>query len=288
MMFVVARLPSSPNAPFDETFLPAIRRVAEFIPGDAPQAVRVVSLNPKQVARSYVLEGESSGSVVAAYPVFQIRFARDWIMVDAALDREFFPDSTSFSDAHYDEIQVALRDARLVVITHEHHDHIAGILRSPYFAQMQAHTLLTRAQVQSLIERPNDPRIKIDAEFADRFVVFDYDPLVPIARGVVLIKAAGHTPGSQMVYVRLASNQEIILAGDVAWNMEGIETQRHKPKASTQSFGGEDRDAIARQLRWLRDVSGPQTAVVVSHDEASIRALVAAGILVEGFDVTAP
>jgi glyoxylase-like metal-dependent hydrolase (beta-lactamase superfamily II) len=148
--------------------------------------------------------------------------------------------------------------------------------------------LLTRAQIQSLLDRPDNPLIKIDSLVAARYLTIDYDPFIPIAPGVVLIKAAGHTPGSQIVYVRLASGQEVILAGDVAWNMAGIETQRQKPDASTQDFGGEDREAIARQLRWLREISGAKTTVVVSHDAAWITTLVSRGLLLSGFDFTSP
>lgn len=276
------------TSPYSADFLSAVRRAASLIPGDAPAAVRVVSLNPFRNALSAMVEGGSAERLAAAYPVFQIRFPRGWIVVDAALDRDFVPNSTTFSDDEYGQIHLALRDARLVVVTHEHHDHVAGVIRSPYLARLQEHTLLTRAQVQSLLDRPNNPRIKIDSVVAARYLTIDYDPFVPIAPGVVLIKAAGHTPGSQMVYVRLATGQEIVLAGDVAWNMSGIETQRHKPEASTQSFGGEDREAIARQLWWLRDIAGPQMTVVVSHDAASIETLISRGVLLSGFDFRSP
>jgi glyoxylase-like metal-dependent hydrolase (beta-lactamase superfamily II) len=37
--------------------------------------------------------------------------------------------------------------------------------------------------------------------------------VIQFAPGVVLIKAAGHTPGSQMVHVRLASGKEVMLVG---------------------------------------------------------------------------
>lgn len=279
---------SAQTIPYSADLLPAVRRAATLIPGDPPAAIRVVSLNPFQIALSYMVEGGSAQTVTAAYPVFQIRFPRGWIVVDAALDRGLLSNTTTFSDEVYNQIHIALRDARLAVVTHEHHDHVAGVIRSPYLAQVQQHTLLTRAQVQSLLDRPDNPLIKIDSLVAARYLTIDYDPFIPIAPGVVLIKAPGHTPGSQVVYVRLASGQEVILAGDVAWNMAGIETQRQKPDASTRDFGGEDREAIARQMRWLREISGPKTTVVVSHDAAWITTLISRGLLLSGFDLTSP
>jgi glyoxylase-like metal-dependent hydrolase (beta-lactamase superfamily II) len=272
------------DAAYSPAFLSTIRRAAEVIPGERPMRVGLLSPDEFTFPISAMVEGGAPDTVVGAHPVFQLRFPRGWIMVDAALDRAFEPTSKSFSDEKYRRIHEALRNAQLAVVTHEHHDHVAGLIRSPFLAQVQRHALLTRSQVRGLIEKPNEPRIRLDSAAASRYLVVDYDPIMPIAPGVVLIKAAGHTFGSQMVYVRLASGQEIILVGDVAWHSSGIRTQRQKPEASTQDFGGEDRAAIAQQLRWLNALPS-SVAVVVSHDEAAIDALVARGVLRRGLDL---
>ena len=82
-----------------------------------------------------------------------------------------------------------------------------------------------------------------------------------------------------MVYVRLASGAEIIMAGDVAWNMRGIDSLAQKPDAATSSFGGEDREC---------DAADPGMSVLVSHDLERLEALVARGRLQVGFDLTNP
>ena len=273
---------------YSAELLSTLRRAATLSPGDLPVAVHVASLNPFSVPMSFVVEGGSAEQQVrAANPVFQIRFPRGWIMVDASVDRALAK-STTFDDGLYRRVHAALRDARLVVVTHEHADHAVGILRSPYLAQIQRHALLTRAQVRELMEHPNNPTIRLDSATAARYLTIDYETFVPIAPGVVLLKAAGHTPGSQMIYVRLSSGQEIVLAGDVAWNSVGVETQRQKPEQSTRDFGGEDRAAIAEQLRWLHDVAAPRTVVVVAHDAARIETLVRRGVLRDGLDLSRP
>jgi glyoxylase-like metal-dependent hydrolase (beta-lactamase superfamily II) len=271
--------------PFSAPPLSELRRAAALIPGDAPLAINVMTLNSFRIPLSYMVEGGSAESVEGDNPAFQIRFSRGWIMVDAALDHELVPKSTTFSDAHYATIQQALRDARLVVVTHEHEDHVAGVIRSPYLAAVQQHTLLTRAQVQSLLTKANNPLIKLDSATAARYLVLDYASYFPIAPGVVLIKAPGHTPGSQMVYVRLASGREVVLAGDVAWHTSGVTTLRQKPDSSTRDFGGEDRAAIAQELRWLKDLTTSNVTVVISHDQATIDQLTARGVLHDGFDL---
>lgn len=274
------------GAPFSDSLLPNVRRAAAFVPGDLPQAIRVVLLNPFRRTLSSMVEGGSADTVAAAYPVFQIKYSRGWLIVDVALDKEFVPNSRTFSDEDYNRIQLALRDARLVVVTHEHHDHVAGVLRSPYLAQVQQHTLLTKSQLRTLNEHPNNPKIKTDSATAAKYLSVEYDVLMPLAPGVVLIKAPGHTPGSQMVYVRTASGQEVLLAGDVAWHMSGISTLHQKPLATSQSLG-EDRDAIAPELQWLQRVSGT-VHVVVSHDVARIDELTKRGVLLSGFDLGTP
>ena len=275
---------SAQGNPFSDALLRDVRRAASVIPGEPPTSLNVVTLNPARAPIATMVEGAPADSVDVGYPVFQIRFPRSWIAVDAALGREFVPNSKTFSDDLYAKIQQCLRDAKFVVVTHEHFDHVGGVVRSPYLAAIQEHTLLTRAQAQSLVVKPTHPLIKLDSSTAARYVVMDYDPFLPIAPGVVLIKAAGHTPGSQMVYVRLASGKEAIIAGDVAWNSAGVTLQRQKPEASTRGFGGEDRAAIAGQLRWLKETVPQDIAVIISHDQAGIDALIARGLMHQGFD----
>lgn len=281
-----SRLPAQVD-PYAGGFLAAVRRAATLIPGESPTAVHVVSLNPFRVPIGSMVEG-APDTANGAYPVFQIRFPRGWIAVDAAMDRELVRNSTTWSDETYGQIQTALRDARLIVVTHEHHDHVGGVIRSPHLARIQEHTLLNRGQIQSLLERPNNPLIKIDSATAARYLAVDYAALLPIAPGVVLIKAPGHTPGSQIVYVRLATGWEIVLAGDIAWHMSGIEKQLQKPLSSTQQFGGEDREAIEQQLRWLKSIAATETFVVVAHDEDWIKTLIGRGVLRRGFDFKNP
>lgn len=273
------------SASFASPRLADVRRAASVIPGEAPTAVRVLPLNTFRLPIAAMVEGGSAELADGSNPVFQIRLPHGWIAVDAGFDRVFATESKTFSDEQYASIQSMLRDARLNVVTHEHDDHVAGVIRSPYLAAVQAHTLLTRAQVRSLMTAPNDPRIKLDSAAASRYLVLDYDPILPIAPGVVLIKAPGHTPGSQMVYVRLASGSELVLAGDVAWHSSGITMQRQKPDSSTRGFGGEDRAAIAAELLWLKETMAAGVTVIVAHDQANIASLVARGVLKQGFDV---
>ena len=274
---------SAQDVAYSPSFLATVRRAADMMPGERATSVGVLTPDVFTVSMAFMLEGGSSDSVPAGHPAFQLRFPRGWIMVDASIDREIAKDDERFSDERYRRIQEALRDAQLSVVTHEHADHVAGLVRSPVLADVQRHAMLTRAQMRVLLDKPNDPRIKLDSAAAARYLVVDYDPVMPIAPGVVLIRAAGHTPGSQMVYVRLADGRELVLAGDVVWHHAAIASQTLKPESSTKGFGGEDRAAIAQQLEWLKELP-PAITVIPAHDQALIDGLVARGVLREGFD----
>ena len=272
---------SAQDAPYSPSFLATIRRAAEVVPGERATSIGVLTPHLFTVTRAILVEGGSPDSVQIGQPAFQLRFPRGWIMVDASLDRKAANDK-AFSDERYRRIHEALRDARLIVVTHEHDDHAAGVVRSPFLADVQRHTMLTRAQMRALRDEKSDSSMRLDSATASRYLVVDYDPIMPIAPGVVLIKAAGHTPGSQMVYVRLASGREFVLAGDVAWLTSGITTQKQKPEETTKSFGGEDRAAIGQQLRWLKELP-PAITVIVAHDQPFIDGLVARRVLHQGF-----
>lgn len=97
----------------------------------------------------------------------------------------------------------------------------------------------------------------------------------------MLIKAPGHTPGSQVVYIKLASGREVILSGDVTSNRLGIETEKQRPDPA-HCIAAEDRAAIAGELAWLHQAEQAGVSVVVSHDGEQLKAFAREGILSEG------
>ncbi len=110
-----------------------------------------------------------------------------------------------------------------------------------------------------------------------------YHALVP---GVVLVKAAGHTPGSQLVYVALADGRELLLIGDVAWHLDQIAELHYRPRLVTNFFLGEDRQAVLHQFRALHDLREQQPAlhVIVSHDRDQRTRLIRDGVIAAGFE----
>jgi len=97
----------------------------------------------------------------------------------------------------------------------------------------------------------------------------------------VLIKAPGHTPGHQMVYVRLDSGREYLLIGDVGWTLDNV-SQLKLPPAATIRRISEDASALMHQLRWIKSVMEQDRLVVIpSHDDKLLQDLAAKQLIGE-------
>jgi len=260
------------------------RGLVHAIPGELPTSIGYLIIVDDSNPLSDAVENAPKTIVKSPDPVFQVRYPHGWIMVDAAMDRAMAtaPGSTGkFLDDAYTRMVAALRGAGLIVITHEHGDHVGTVAHSSVADELAPKTMLNRQEMESLLHRPKVTFTPFDSTKANRYIVIDYDRELPIAPGVVLIKAPGHTPGSQVVYVKLASGREVILSGDVAWHRLGIETGKEKPDSASKQMA-EDRAAIAGELAWLHQAEQAGVSVVVSHDGEQLKTFAHQGILTEG------
>lgn len=277
---------------FDDSLLGRVRALARATPGERPRSLHVLKIVESGGPLSNYVAVADSQPVPSCYSAFQIRWRDRWIVVDAAVDRPA-PGQTSrstFFQDRYDRLHAALRDAERVVLTHEHSDHSGGIVRGPYYQEVAAKTLLTEEQLRTFVEPPAGGVPRLSRDSAAVFPVLRYELLFPLAPGVVLIKAPGHTPGSQYVYVQLSNGREILILADLVWQGEGLQRNLQKPEAASRRLG-EDRDAVQAQIDWARGIVERGSAergsveIVLSHDSRSLDALVARRLLVNDFDL---
>jgi glyoxylase-like metal-dependent hydrolase (beta-lactamase superfamily II) len=97
---------------------------------------------------------------------------------------------------------------------------------------------------------------------------FRYERYVAVAPGVVLIRTPGHTPGSQMVYVRLADGREVLHAGDTATMERSWRKLRARSRLVGDLLVSEDR---ARVFAWLKAIralkrENPDLVVIPGHE----------------------
>lgn len=268
---------------FADDLLPAVRHAAGLIPGALPDAVNVQRLWSIDAPATWLVEGTGAEWEGAVHSTYQIRYPDSWIMVDVPGGPNL-PGESGRVDESYRQFIDALLGARLIITTHEHHDHLWGLIQGPHAEMLAQKAILTREQIHTLVTAPNRPEVKLTEPQAGRFLSVGYDRIFPVAPGVVLIKAPGHTRGGQLIYVRCNSGKEIILSGDVAWQKIGIDRGMQKPLEISSQLG-EDREAIAPELTWLRTVEGMGVAVVVFHDLAAIEKLIDRGILGDRVDL---
>lgn len=258
------------------------RRVAGLIPGRKPLRVNVLKFAESRRTKNFSVKGAPVQPSVQARTAFQVVYADGTIMVDAGMNQEVHRFFGRGVEEPYDAsaaraVATAVEQARLIVVTHEHGDHVAGVIASPRAADLAAKTILTRAQVQTLTTAPQMPEIRLTADAARRYLVVDYDAYHPVAPGLAFVKAAGHTPGSQMVLIVLESSREILLVGDATWHMDGVRLTAGKDAP----WITENQPAVLDQLRWLNLLTrtDPNLVIVASHDDEQRRDLVAGGVL---------
>jgi glyoxylase-like metal-dependent hydrolase (beta-lactamase superfamily II) len=267
--------------------LAEIRQMARMIPGPLPLRVNVIKFAESRRPKNFAVKGSPAEPSVQARTAYQIVYADGTIMVDTGMDlatHRFF--GRGVEEPYFPEAEArvasALQKARAIIVTHEHGDHIAGLIKSPSFNELAPKAVLTRAQLETLVNEPQMPELKATPEMAARLHVIDYADTMAFAPGIVLIKAPGHTPGSQMVYVAMQSGKELLLAGDVAWHMDGVRLNRGKDAPWIK----EPPEQMAAELNWLNGLNQNEKnlSIVISHDEDQRRAYIEQGILGDGFE----
>jgi hypothetical protein len=208
-------------------------------------------------------------------------------MLDAGMDRAvhaFFEKQRPqpFSEEDATRVAAAVAGANLIVITHEHGDHVAGVIRNNT-NDIPGKTILTVAQADALMNNPQMPEIKLDTAKLDEYMIVDFESILPVAPGVVLIKAPGHTQGEIMIYAKLQNGREYIFTGDVSWCFKGVAENKQKP-ASERKRVGEEEGLVAQQLNWLHErLTRDSIIMLVSHDDIMIPQYAARGLIQNGF-----
>jgi glyoxylase-like metal-dependent hydrolase (beta-lactamase superfamily II) len=216
---------------------------------------------------------------------YQLVYADRTVIIDTACDEAQVAASgaplTGFDGKAYKRMSAALATASLIVITHEHMDHIGGLAGQANLGQLLAVTRLTKEQVDHP-ERMTPVTWPKGA--LDDYKPLEYERYAAMAPGVVLIKAPGHSPGSQMVYVERADGTEYLFLGDVAWHRRNIDVLQQRARLMTWLID-EDRDAVMLQLAELKHLTEtePKLELMPGHDAKELERFTSNGLLVRGF-----
>lgn len=272
----------SQAAQFTSATLGELRGVAKMIPGRRALRINVLKFAESRRTKNFAVKGAPTEPSVQARTVFQVVYSDGYVMIDSGMDERVHKTFGRGVAEPYDAtaaklVEKAVRGARSIVMTHEHGDHVAGVIRTDFVNEIAPKTVLTRTQVHTLTTNPQMPEIKLTEEMAKHYVIIDYDRYFPFAPGMALMKAAGHTPGSQMIYVALESGVEYLFIGDSVWHMDGIRLLKGKDAPWIK----EDEDALAAQRIWLNGLTktDPNLVIVVSHDDEQRKHYIEKGVL---------
>ncbi len=234
-----------------------------------------------------VVAGGGSGEIPIAFVAYQIVYPDRTVVIDAAADSKGFEQQMpsplrSFDEKNYTILQDALTSASLVMITHEHFDHVGGIATSPSLNAILPHLLLTKEQVESPVMKD----VGFPAGALNGFKALTYDRYYRAAPGIVLIKAPGHTPGQQMIFVATKGGTEYLFVSDIVWNRENLKRQLDRPLLVNLVLH-ENLKPARGEIRWIIDnlYNNPNNKIVyvVSHDGGQLREYVKAGVIKDGF-----
>jgi len=277
-----SRMPADADFPLD---IAELRRLSGSLPGDLPREVRYEKVTAFAFPGAMIAAGDGWATREMPVYAYQLIYPDRTGMIDSAMTRDLAKPEFMvpyFDAAAQERVEAALERASFILITHEHSDHSGGVLQHPRLKTLLPALRLTRVQM----DHPHymEPAAIPEGAFAG-YRPLSYERAAAIAPGVVAVAAPGHTPGSQMVYVRLADGRELLFLGDVSWKHGNIERQRERPRFVTDWLIGEDRHAVFGQLRALHQLAQQEPAVrqVPGHDGDIVAELTAAGFLTPGF-----
>jgi glyoxylase-like metal-dependent hydrolase (beta-lactamase superfamily II) len=258
------------NRPGDAAAKPVsitqLRSLAASIPGNAPTEVEVELVTFRRLPGTLFMAGTGLKRRLIGVMAWRLPVpGRGPILIDSAMDgaaakqmgmEEFNPDAWA-------RVEQALASASQIVITHEHPDHLGGVV-GPNKRALLDKVVFNPQQLPgnrwtNLLPWPEPPLPKP--------AITGTAP-VAIAPGVVVIPAASHTEGSQMVFVRLADGREFLFAGDIASATRNWVELRARSRLIGDYLAPENRGEVFAWLKTIRALKKQAPALVVlpGHD----------------------
>jgi glyoxylase-like metal-dependent hydrolase (beta-lactamase superfamily II) len=244
-----------------------LRTLAEAMPGAKPAAVEVEQVGFSRVPGNLFAAGSGMKRQLISIMAFRLPVTGGKsVLIDTGLPTRAQGEMPleKFDLKVRARIDTEVRAAGLIVLTHEHVDHLGGVLA------LNDRALLDKvrfnawqlpgsrwADMQTWPKGPPPPPPSIQ-------------PGAPqaIAPGVVVIPAPSHTLGSQMIFVKLADGREFLFTGDIATMAASWQELRARSRLIGDWFAGENRREVYAWLKTIRALhaAAPKMQIIAGHD----------------------
>lgn len=275
-MFYDNRMPSSGEFVLD---IDAIRLMSQSIDGPLAQRIEVETLSHTFAPKIAMAAGTDWSQVDLARNSFKVTFPNQSVLIETGQSRanamRFGADS--YDDEAWQRMLEAMTSAQIILITHGHADHAGGLLELAGDEGVQAAARLNANQIEAM---------KSGGLAATAFEpALDADGPLAVAPGIVVIPAPGHTPGSQLVYVKLQDAREYLFVGDTASLADNVRLLRPWSRYVMSNMSGDDRPAVFLQSRAIQVLLNlePQIYLVPGHDATETESLIDGGAFTRGF-----
>lgn len=265
-----------------------LRSLAASVPGAAPSEVRIELMAWRRVPGTLFSAGIGLKRRLIGIMAFQLPVPGGKpVMIDSGVTKALSDEMQleAFLPEVQAKVETALRGAGLVLITHEHPDHLGPLaamggepLRQA--ARLNANQLPSAPLASELPWRERDGlSARIGPGVAQA-----------VAPGVVVIPAPSHTPGSQMIFVRLAGGREYLFTGDIATLDSSWRELRARSRLIGDVLAPEQRGEVFAWLKTIRALKAqaPGLVVVPGHDIEAISDPLAMTGITRGFVAAGP
>ncbi len=243
-----------------------LRQLAASKAGSAPSSVEVELVTFRRLPGNFFAAGTGFKRRLIGVMAWRLPVAGARpIMIDSGMNAASATEMgmEQFDRKAWNRVQFALDEASQIIITHEHADHLGGVVNlgnGDLLGKVRFNpNQLPGNRWTDMLSWPKGP--------LPQPTVSGTQPLA-VAPGVVIIPAPSHTPGSQMVFVRLADGREFLFTGDIATLAQNWQEQRARSRLIGDYLAPENRAEVFTWLRTIKALkqAAPALVILPGHD----------------------